>query len=202
MTRREGFKPPVSQYNRPLNPTIASGVYPSRCVEPHSEASQHLTPSPTDSETSPLLTGVHLPVPRIEENIDYNASDKTFTVKMIREELAVLTKYAIPNFGPGYAPSLRSFVFHEIWPIQYVFNRTHLLEYSLVVVSVVSIGHISTTTLAAISLGSMTASVTGYSVIQGLTSALDTVLPLAWTSNQPQLVGLWAQRMSQSIKSL
>ena len=68
--------------------------------------------------------------------------------------------------------------------------------------SVVSIGHISTTALAAISLGSMTANVSGYTVILGLTSALDTVLPSAWTSNQPQLVGLWAQRMSQSIKSL
>ena len=65
--------------------------------------------------------------------------------------------------------------------------------------SVVSIGHISTTALAAISLGSMTASVSGYSVISGLTSALDTVLPSAWTSNEPQLVGLWAQRMGQSI---
>ena len=81
------------------------------------------------------------------------------------------------------------------------FYSTHLLEYSLIVVSVVSIGHISTTALAAISLGSMTANVSGYTVIQGLTSALDTVLPSAWTSNQPQLVGLWAQRMSQYIKS-
>jgi Na+-driven multidrug efflux pump len=79
------------------------------------------------------------------------------------------------------------------------FYSTHLLEYSLVVVSVVSIGHISTTALAAISLGSMTASVSGYSVISGLTSALDTVLPSAWTSNEPELVGLWAQRMGQSI---
>ena len=75
-------------------------------------------------------------------------------------------------------------------------HRTHLFEYSLVIVSVVSIGHISTTALAAISLGSMTASVSGYSVIQGFTSALDTVLPSAWTSGQPHLVGLWAQRMS------
>ena len=82
-----------------------------------------------------------------------------------------------------------------------LFHSTQLLEYSLVVVSVVSIGHISTTALAAISLGSMTASVSGYSVILGLTSALDTVLPSAWTSNEPQLVGLWAQRMGRSIKS-
>lgn len=62
--------------------------------------------------------------------------------------------------------------------------------------SVVSIGHISTTALAAITLGSMTANVSGFSIIQGFTSALDTMLPSAWTSSQPQLVGLWAQRMS------
>ena len=82
------------------------------------------------------------------------------------------------------------------------FYSTQLLEYSLIVMSVISIGHISTTALAATSLGSMTASVSGYSIILGMTTALDTILPSAWTSNQPQLVGLWAQRMSQSIKSL
>ena len=99
ITRRESF--PVSHYYRPLNPTI--GVYP--CVEPHSEASQYLTPSPT--ETSPLLN--HPPVPRIEENIDYNVSaDNTSTVNMLWEELVVLTKYAIPVVG--YEPS---FIFHE-----------------------------------------------------------------------------------------
>ena len=90
VTRRESF--PVSHYYRPHNPTI--GAYPS--VEPHSEALLHATPSST--ETSPLLN--HPPVPRIEENIDYNASaDNTSTVNMLWEELAVLTKYAIPVFG-------------------------------------------------------------------------------------------------------
>ena len=43
----------------------------------------------------------------------------------------------------------------------------------------------------------MTASVSGYSIIQGFTSTLDTMLPSAWTSSQPQLVGLWSQRMGQ-----
>jgi hypothetical protein len=42
----------------------------------------------------------------------------------------------------------------------------------------------------------MTASVSGFSIIQGFTSTLDTMLPSAWTSPQPQLVGLWSQRMS------
>ena len=77
-----------------------------------------------------------------------------------------------------------------------------MLTHSLVLVDVISIGHISTTALAATTLGSMTANLAGYSVVQGLISALDTVLPSAWTSDQPQLVGLWTQRMSQFIKSL
>lgn len=74
-------------------------------------------------------------------------------------------------------------------------NRTHLLEYSLNIASVVSIGHISTTALAACSLGNMTAGVTGFSIVQGFASALDTLLPSAWTSGNPRLVGLWLQRM-------
>ena len=91
VTRRESF--PVSHDNRPLNPTI--GEYPQN------EASQHL---PT--ETSPLLD--HPPVSRIEENSDYKAyAENTSTVNMFWEELAVLTKYAIPVFG--YVPS---FFFH------------------------------------------------------------------------------------------
>lgn len=83
----------------------------------------------------------------------------------------------------------------------YLHFSTHVLEYSLVIASVVSIGHISTTALAAISLGSMTASVSAFSIIQGLTSALDTLLPSAWTSSQPQLVGLWTQRMCKPSKN-
>lgn len=45
----------------------------------------------------------------------------------------------------------------------------------------------------------MTASVSGFSIIQGLSSALDTLLPSAWTSPHPNLVGLWSQRMCTSL---
>lgn len=45
----------------------------------------------------------------------------------------------------------------------------------------------------------MTASVSGFSIIQGFASTLDTMLPSAWTSSQPQLVGLWSQRMGEYI---
>jgi hypothetical protein len=74
---------------------------------------------------------------------------------------------------------------------------THLLEFSLIITSVVAIGHLSTIALAAATLGMMTAGVTGYSIIQGLASTLDTMLPGAWMSPQPQSVGLWSQRMGQ-----
>ncbi|KAF5336420.1 hypothetical protein D9611_006482 [Ephemerocybe angulata] len=124
------------------------------------------------SEHTPLLAPPPPTVPRIEEEIDRDpAHDNDSKMAMFWDELPILTKYALPVFG------------------------THLLEYTLVIVPVISIGHISTTALAAISLGSMTASVSGFSIIQGFASALDTMLPSAWTSSHPQYVGLWAQRM-------
>ncbi|KNZ72993.1 hypothetical protein J132_01506 [Termitomyces sp. J132] len=79
---------------------------------------------------------------------------------------------------------------------------SQLLEFSLVIVEVVSVGHISTSVLGAATLGSMTANVTGYGTLLGLTSALDTVLPSAFKSAQPRLVGLWAQRMSFGLNCI
>ncbi|KZV98699.1 hypothetical protein EXIGLDRAFT_763366 [Exidia glandulosa HHB12029] len=110
-------------------------------------------------------------VPRIHEDCD-DADDSR---NMYMEELKVLLRYSLPVFG------------------------TQLFEYSLQVASIVSIGHLSTTALAAATLASMTASVTGFSIAQGLTSALDTLLPAAWTSGHPEFVGLWSQRMAVVI---
>ncbi|RXK35738.1 MATE family multidrug resistance protein [Tremella mesenterica] len=73
---------------------------------------------------------------------------------------------------------------------------TQIAEWSLVLASVVSIGHLGTTELAAASLASMTASVSCFSILQGLATALDTLLPAAWTSSDPSRVGLWTQRIS------
>lgn len=64
----------------------------------------------------------------------------------------------------------------------------------MILVSTVSLGHVSTEALAASSLSSITATVTGLSVVHGFASALDSLLPQAWTS-EPEKVGLWAQRM-------
>ncbi|KAJ7033193.1 MATE efflux family protein [Mycena alexandri] len=126
------------------------------------------------TENTPLLNpGPH--VPRIEENEVETGSDSDLsTAALYLSELRILTKYSLPVFG------------------------THLLEYSLVMAPVLSIGHLAggTTALAGITLGSMTASVSGFSILQGFVTALDTMLPSAWTSSQPNLVGLWSQRMA------
>ncbi|KAG6860467.1 hypothetical protein C0995_010758 [Termitomyces sp. Mi166 len=111
------------------------------------------------------------PVPRIDKPFDDDRTLYTFW-----EELCILTRYALPVFG------------------------THVLEFSLIMVPVIAIGHLSTTALAAISLGSMTANVTAFSIIQGFANALNTLLPSAWTSSRPQLVGLWTQRMNAMSK--
>ncbi|KAL0958292.1 hypothetical protein HGRIS_000439 [Hohenbuehelia grisea] len=126
------------------------------------------------SEHTPLLPAPD--VPRMVEPHDPHPQHTSMNI--FWEELNVLTRYALPVYG------------------------THLLEYSLVMASVISIGHLSTTALAAITLGSMTASVSGFSVIQGFTSALDTMLPSAWTSDEPKLVGLWSQRMAVVMAAL
>ncbi|CAE6507194.1 unnamed protein product [Rhizoctonia solani] len=92
-------------------------------------------------------------------------------LKEVVNEAKILVKFAVPVLG------------------------AQILEYSLILVSAVSLGHVSTEALAASSLSSITATVTGLSVVHGFASALDSLLPQAWTSDEPQKVGLWAQRM-------
>ncbi|KAK7031271.1 ethionine resistance protein [Paramarasmius palmivorus] len=157
-TRRSSF--PVRR--RPSKTTLGSRDEPIERI---------IAPRPNPNENTPLLNP-----PRIVEDVEQNdPNSNESSMQMFRDELGILTKYALPVFG------------------------THLLEYTLVIASVLTIGHLSTNALAAITLGSMTANVTGLSIIQGFTSALDTVLPSAWTSSQPHLVGLWAQRMAVVI---
>lgn len=72
---------------------------------------------------------------------------------------------------------------------------TFLLQYSLPVASIFTVGHIGKTELGAVSLASMTASITGYAVYQGLATSLDTLCSQAYGSGRPHLVGLQLQRM-------
>lgn len=72
---------------------------------------------------------------------------------------------------------------------------TFLLQYSLTIASIFTVGHLGTVELGAVSLGSMTANITGYAVFQGLATSLDTLCPQAYGSGRKKLVGLQTQRM-------
>ncbi|KAK4052808.1 ethionine resistance protein [Microbotryomycetes sp. JL201] len=61
---------------------------------------------------------------------------------------------------------------------------THYLEYSLLVVTVVSLGHLGTVELAAASISNMTSNVAALSIMQGFCTALDTLCPQAYTSKR------------------
>ncbi|ODQ61629.1 hypothetical protein WICANDRAFT_81884 [Wickerhamomyces anomalus NRRL Y-366-8] len=67
---------------------------------------------------------------------------------------------------------------------------TFLLQNSLSLASIFSVGHIGKAELAGITLGSMTANITGFAAIQGLTTCLDTLCSQAFGAGKFELVGL------------
>lgn len=79
---------------------------------------------------------------------------------------------------------------------------TFLLQYSLTVASIFTVGHIGKVELGAVSLASMTASITGYAVYQGLATSLDTLCAQAYGSGHKKLVGLQLQRMVYFLWSI
>ena len=71
---------------------------------------------------------------------------------------------------------------------------TSFLQCSLTVAGVFTVGHLGKVELGAVSLGSMTASITGYATYQGLVTSLDTLCAQAYGSGRKKLVGLQMQR--------
>lgn len=67
---------------------------------------------------------------------------------------------------------------------------TFLLQYSLTVASVFSVGRLGSTALAAVSLSSMTANITGYAIIQGVSTCLDTLCAQSYGRKDFNTVGL------------
>lgn len=66
---------------------------------------------------------------------------------------------------------------------------TFLLQFSLTVASIFSVGHLGETELAAASLAAMTANITGFAVIQGLATCLDTLCAQSFGAKKYHLVG-------------
>ncbi|KAM0755371.1 multidrug/Oligosaccharidyl-lipid/Polysaccharide flippase [Meredithblackwellia eburnea MCA 4105] len=87
-----------------------------------------------------------------------------------REELGILISYLFPIMS------------------------TQLLEYSLFVVTIASTGHLGVRELAAASLSVMSLNLVSFSIIQGMSTALDTLCPQAYTSPNPKETSLHALR--------
>ena len=162
---------------------------------------------PDANERSPLLPKPSSVSPINETYEGHNGPGHDSDYKRIFfDEVKTLARYTLPVFG--YVSHFRFILARLLIYIQNAciggttmrHSPRHLYsnpldQYSLLVAGTVSIGHLSTNALAAATLGSMTASVTGFSIMQGFLSSLDTLLPSAWTSSNPQLVGLWCQRV-------
>lgn len=72
---------------------------------------------------------------------------------------------------------------------------TFLLQYSLTMTSIFSVGRLGKTALAASTLASTTANITGFAIYSGLCTGLDTLAAQAYGSGNLPLVGLQMQRM-------
>jgi len=128
------------------------------------------------TETTPLNRDLSLPYGGEDnpENIDKKWTEAVASGKIQttwQREAKVLAQYS--------------------WPLMVTF----LLQYSLTVVSIFFVGHLGVTELGAVSLGSMSANITGYSTFIGLATSLDTLCPQAYGSGKKKLVGLQLQRM-------
>lgn len=79
---------------------------------------------------------------------------------------------------------------------------TFLLQYSLTVASVFSVGRLGSTELAAVSLSSMTANISGYAIIQGVSTCLDTLCAQAYGRKDYNTVGLYLVRCTYLLMIL
>lgn len=77
------------------------------------------------------------------------------------------------------------------WPLVF----TYILQNTLTLTSIFTVGHIGKNELGAVSLGAMTANITGYAIYHGLSTALDTLCAQAYGSGRKTMVGLYLQRM-------
>ncbi|PRT54044.1 Ethionine resistance-conferring protein 1 [Wickerhamiella sorbophila] len=71
---------------------------------------------------------------------------------------------------------------------------TFFLQYSLTVASIFSVGHLGKDELGAVSLAAMTGSITGFAMIQGIATCLDTLCPQSYGAGRFDLVGVYTQK--------
>lgn len=142
------------------------------------EAVEDLEPNGAPTETTALLSGRDPDAPYggedDAENIDKKWGEAVRDGKIKtswQRETKTLISYSLPLM------------------------LTFLLQNSLTLTSVFTVGRIGKEYLGAVSLGGMTANITGYAIFHGLATSLDTLCAQAYGSGNKKLVGLQLQRM-------
>ncbi|KAK2011498.1 MATE efflux family protein [Colletotrichum eremochloae] len=144
-------------------------------LEPHDEeAPQVVVYRPTES--TPLLSGT-APAPDADGhehlNEQWEAAVATGQLRTTwQREAKTIVQYASPLIV------------------------TFMLQYSVNVVAIFAVGRIGKMELGAVSLSTMTATITVYAPFQGLATSLDTLCAQAYGSGHRHLVGLQMQRMT------
>ncbi|KAJ3077748.1 hypothetical protein HK102_004993, partial [Quaeritorhiza haematococci] len=122
------------------------------------------------SETTPLLSPTNTANDSPEANLDKKYQDQSF-LSALSQECVFMAQLA--------------------WPV----SAGYLLQMSLGLAMVFSLGHVGTKELAASALATMYCNVTGFAVGMGMASALDTLCSQAHTgSTDPHAVGKHLQR--------
>lgn len=151
------------QQRRALLATIPEGVP----MAYHGLSTQVLMPSMVPERTVPLIpTKSHTSAAGDVSDILSHHTLLAEPETTVKTEMRVLLKYTVPLV------------------------ITFLFQYSLTVASVFSVGRIGPKELAAVSLSSMTANISGYGVIQGVSTCLDTLCPQAYGRQDYNMVGV------------
>lgn len=170
----------------------------------HPRTTSTLSKKPSELLKKPFVTGF---VPRKGDTDEESAVENghaTETTTLLGNSSEPYGGVDTPeNIGKRWEEAVASGKIKTTWQREAVvlarYSRslilTFILQYSLTVTSVFTVGHIGKFELGAVSLASMTANITGYSVYQGLATSLDTLCAQAYGSGNKTLVGLQLQRM-------
>jgi MATE family multidrug resistance protein len=160
-----------------LSATIGQGRVSRRpSASSRRSSSREAETGPVSNETTALLQG---PADTEDTEMDLDEVDRKWEEAVAagliqttwQREAKVIGKYSLPLMV------------------------TFLLQYSLTVASIFTIGHLGKEELGAVSLASMTVSITGNAVYSGLATSLDTLCAQAYGSGKRKLVGLQMLRM-------
>lgn len=140
------------------------------------------------TEEASLLKANGIPIRHSSECVNYDAleNDPTDTDAIIESWNDAVKQNKIKT---NIAFEIKSILKSSI-PLVITF----LLQNSLSVCSIFTVGHISSEALAGITLGAMTSNITAIATIAGLASSLDTFLPQAYGAKKFHLVGIIFQR--------